>query len=63
MNVNSRTETKNGLTYLSWAWAWQEFKRICPDATYEIKKFPDENGSYAHIWTAAMTWAIYVGRA
>ena len=44
MNVNSRTETKNGLTYLSWAWAWQEFKRICPDATYEIKKFPDENG-------------------
>ena len=44
MNVNSRTETKNGLTYLSWAWAWQEFKRICPDAAYEIKKFPNENG-------------------
>ncbi|MAN61363.1 MAG: topoisomerase, partial [Parvibaculum sp.] len=22
INVNGRTETKNGLTYLSWAWAW-----------------------------------------
>ena len=44
LNVNDRTEKKNDLTYLSWAWAWQEFKKICPDATYEIKKFPDENG-------------------
>lgn len=44
MNVNDHTELKNDLTYLSWAWAWQEFKRICPDATYDIIKFPDENG-------------------
>ena len=39
LNVNEHTELKNNLTYLSWAWAWQEFLRICPDATYEIKKF------------------------
>ena len=42
LNVNDNTEQKNGLTYLSWSWAWQEFKKICPDATYEIKKF--DNG-------------------
>ena len=39
LNVNEHTELKNNLTYLSWAWAWQEFLKICPEATYEIKKF------------------------
>lgn len=43
LNVNEHTEAKNGLTYLSWSWAWQEFKKICPDATYEVKKF-ESNG-------------------
>lgn len=42
MNVNDKTETKNGLTYLSWSWAWAEFKKVHPTATYEVKKF--ENG-------------------
>lgn len=39
INVNGKTEKKNGLTYLSWAWAWGEFKKVCPDATYEVIKF------------------------
>ena len=39
LNVNDRTEEKNGLTYLSWSWAWQEVLKKCPDATYEICKF------------------------
>ena len=39
LNVNDHTEEKDKLTYLSWAWAWQEFLKICPEATYEIKKF------------------------
>lgn len=38
INVNDKTENKNGLTYLSWAWAWQEFKKVYPEATYEIKR-------------------------
>lgn len=42
LNVNEKTEKKNGLTYLSWAWAWAEFKKAYPEATYEIVKF--ENG-------------------
>lgn len=38
INVNEHTEKKDGLTYLSWAWAWDTFKQNCPDATYEILK-------------------------
>lgn len=36
INVNDKTEQKSGLTYLSWAWAWGEVKKIHPDATYTI---------------------------
>jgi len=36
INVNEHVEKKDGLTYLSWAWAWSETKRACPDATYKI---------------------------
>ena len=39
LNVNERTEEKNGLTYLSWSWAWTEIIKRYPSATYEIKKF------------------------
>ena len=38
-DVSEHTEKKDGLTYLSWAWAWAEFKKICPTARYEIKRF------------------------
>lgn len=36
INVSDKTEKKNGLTYLSWAWAWGELKKRHPDATYTI---------------------------
>jgi hypothetical protein len=36
INVNDKTETKNGLTYLSWAWAWGVLKENFPTATYTI---------------------------
>ena len=36
VNVNGHTEKKNGLTYLSWAWAWAELLKHCPDATYTV---------------------------
>lgn len=42
LDVNKYVEKKNDLSYLSWAYAWAEFKKIYPDATYEVKK--DENG-------------------
>jgi hypothetical protein len=36
INVNEHVEKKDGLTYLSWAWAWSEVKKACPDATYKV---------------------------
>lgn len=41
VNVNGHTEKKNGLTYLSWAWAWAEVKKAAPDATYTIYENKD----------------------
>lgn len=42
LDVNKYVEKKNDLSYLTWSYAWAEFKKIYPDATYEVKK--DENG-------------------
>lgn len=36
IDVNEHVEKKNGLSYLSWAWAWAELKKAFPDATYTI---------------------------
>ncbi len=41
VNVNDKAEKKNGLTYLSWAWAWAEVKKQHPDATYTIYENAD----------------------
>ena len=46
INVNTKTEKRNGFTYLSWAWAWSEFKKHCPDAQYQIVKDPHTNKPY-----------------
>lgn len=41
INVNDHTEKKNGLTYLSWAWAWAEIKKAYPDAYYTVYENAD----------------------
>jgi len=46
INVSDKTETKNGLTYLSWAWAWGELKKRHPDATYTI--YENKDGWFYH---------------
>ena len=46
INVNGKTEKKNGLTYLSWAWAWAEVKKLFPSATYTI--YESANGCFYH---------------
>lgn len=42
INVNDKVEKKNNLSYLSWAWAWAEVKKIYPDAIYKI--YENNNG-------------------
>lgn len=39
INVNDHTEKKNGLTYLSWAWAWAKVLEVDPLATWEAIEF------------------------
>ena len=41
VNCNEHTEKKNGLTYLSWAWAWAEVKKRYPSANYTIYENAD----------------------
>lgn len=36
IDVSGKTEKKSNLTYLSWAWAWGELKKLYPDASYTI---------------------------
>lgn len=46
INVNEHTEKKNGLTYLSWAWAWAKVKENYPDAVYTI--YENADGLFYH---------------
>lgn len=46
INVDKFTEQKNGLTYLSWAWAWATLKENYPNATYTI--YEDAEGKNYH---------------
>lgn len=48
INVNEHTEEKNGLTYLSWAWAWAEVKKNFTDVRYNIKRFGENQLPYVY---------------
>ena len=45
-NVNEHKKEKNGLSFLSWTFAWKEIKKRYPDATYEVKRFGENNLPY-----------------
>lgn len=50
INVNNHVEKKKELSYLSWAWAWSEVKKACPDTRYDIKEteYDDALGFMCH---------------
>ena len=41
INVNDKVEKKNGLSYVSWPFAWAEAKKRHPDATFTIYENAD----------------------
>lgn len=57
INVSDKTEKKNGLTYLSWAWAWGEVKKKFPDANYKV--YEKEDGNI--YWTDGRTCWVKTG--
>lgn len=46
VNVNEHTEKKNGLTYLPWAYAWGEVKKVDDKAIYTV--YENANGWNYH---------------
>lgn len=46
IDCSEKVEKKNGLNYLSWAWAWAEFKKANPDATYTVWRHPENHLPY-----------------
>ena len=60
LNVNDHTESKNGLRYLSWAWACTEAIKQDPDFSYEVQMFDgkpyvyDENLGYMVFTTVTL---------
>lgn len=57
INVNENVEKKQGLSYLSWAWAWAETKKKHPTASYEIKKFGENQLPY--VFDATTGYMVY----
>lgn len=56
INVNGHTEKKSGLTYLSWAWAWAEVKKVFPDAQYTIYERNTEFGPVNYFTDGRTCW-------
>lgn len=57
INVNEHTEEKNGLTYLSWMWAWQTLKLLYPESYSTVYK-PENGWNY---WTDGRTCWVETG--
>lgn len=57
INVSDKVEKKNGLSYLSWAYAWGELKKKHPNANYKI--YEREDGCI--YWTDEKTCWVKVG--
>ena len=65
LNVNDHVEKKNGLSYLSWAWAWAEVLKIDHQAWFDVHEWMDEEGCtrpcmYLRDQTAMVKVSVYV---
>lgn len=56
INVQDHVEKKNGLSYLSWAWAWSEVKKVYPNANYKIYERQTEWGEVNYFTDGRTCW-------
>ena len=56
INVSGKTEKKNGLTYLSWAYAWAEVKKLYPDAQYKVYERDTQYGPVNYFTDGMTCW-------
>ena len=57
-DVNAHTEKKNGLTYLSWAWAWAEALKADPAAMFTVHTYGDK--PYMDVNGTGMVWVTVI---
>lgn len=57
INCSDKIEKKGKLSYLSWAWAWDQFKRMFPDSYFTVYETP--NGCI--YWTDGKTCWVKTG--
>ena len=69
IDVSAKVEKKGKLSYLSWAWAWAEFVKLYPTATYKVIKnqnsmpyFADESGAvvYTEVTVDGLTHEMWL---
>ena len=56
INVNDKIEEKNGLKYLSWAYAWGEAKKKFPNANYRIYERETNFGPVNYFTDGKTAW-------
>lgn len=56
INVSGKTEKKNGLTYLSWAYAWGELCKVYPTATYKVHERDTQWGPCNYFTDGCTAW-------
>lgn len=61
IDVSRYVEKKNGLSYLSWANAWAEVKKIYPTASYVIYENTLPNGYVVNYFTDGKTCYVKTG--
>lgn len=55
-NVSDKIEKKNGLSYVSWSYAWAEIKKMFPDATYTVYERQTEFGPVNYFTDGRTCW-------
>jgi hypothetical protein len=61
VDVSKKQEKKNGLTYLSWAWAWGEVKKRHPEASYIVYETTNPQGYICNYFTDGRYCWVKVG--
>ena len=60
LNVNEHTEKKQNLTYLSWAWAWQQALLADPNATFKVHTFSTAQDGASPVMEINHTGMVWV---
>lgn len=56
IDCSGKIEKKNGLSYLSWAWAWAEAKKVYPDANFKVYERETEYGPVNYFTDGKTCW-------